>query len=142
MKTFGICVAVLLSLTTAVHAETVDQLKAQIRANLSTSPQIKNMTPAEYEALVQALVTKAQTVGLHSSNIAPVATPVEAEATPESVSACEGLKLVCVLAFKLNLSFMHAWWLILGFLAGILFLMWEVVHNMHAKQMVQPGMQK
>ena len=111
-----------------VHADGV--LEANIRAAISQDPRSQSLTPAQYDALIQALVKKAQEQGVASLSYAPAPAPQSADA---EVSACEGLPLLCELAFFLGISLMHVWWLALGFLSGSIILLFALHHHHHQK---------
>ena len=126
--TFCVFVLVLCTFSTSTHADSI--LEANIRAALSQDPRSHALSPAQYEALVQSLTQKAEADGVASLSFAPAPVPADPNG-PREVSACEGLPLLCWLAFYLGISLMHVWWLALGFFAGALIILFELHHYHH-----------
>lgn len=134
MMRFMLLLLALSSVATAVHAVSTDELRAQVRFVLSQNTQANTMAPEEYEALVTALVAKAEAEGIQYIDTHEVSVSEGGDVTARATSACEGLMVVCALAWYLNISFMHTWWLLLGLLTGalLLFLIFWEIHHKHA----------
>ncbi|NBV77461.1 hypothetical protein EBR66_04835 [bacterium] len=122
-----------LGLVFSAHADSL--LEANIRAAVSKDPRSQLLSPTEFQSLIQALTEKSQKEGIDPASLAP-AIDAQFEATAE-ISACEGVPLICYLAFYLGISLVEAWWLALGFLAGVLIILFFYHHHHHKMMLKQ-----
>lgn len=117
------------------HAQNAaDEMRAAIRASLSRDPNTTKMTPEEYANLVNALTAEAQKQGIPPSTLVPPAvSQEEALPIPDAEPVCVTSPAVCSFAAFMHLTEMHAIWLMLGVVAGLMAIVVGVMLGHHKK---------
>lgn len=110
--------------------DSADELRAAIRASLSQDVNTARMTPEEYAGLVEALTVEAQKQGIPPSTLAPHSS-APASVVPTVMMSCVTISYLCSFAAFLHLTEMHAIWLILGIIAGMLAIVVGVMLGHH-----------